>query len=91
MKNELDSRFILSVFDKIKTHGKEDGEGHMLDGVKAYTDFDGYTLFLEDASVQLSFGFHNQYHFDYEKAEQLEQFERKLQHIQANYQAGTTK
>ena len=85
MKNEFDSHFVLAVFEKIRSHGKHQDDAYTLEGVKAYTDFDGYTLFIEDASVKLSFGFHNQYHFDYEKAEQMEQFEKKLRHIDASY------
>lgn len=81
MKNELDTRLILSVFEKIRQHGKQiDGVYHY-EGVKAYTDYDGYTVFIEDALVQLRFGFHNQYHFEYEKREHLEQFEKKIKAI----------
>lgn len=85
MKNELESRFILGVFDKIRQHGEHQQQSYMLDGVKAYTDHDGYTVFLEDALVQLRFGFHNQYHYEYEKAEHLEQFQRKLEAIDKQY------
>ncbi len=85
MKNELDSRFILSVFEKISSHGKVQDGIKVLDGVKGYTDHDGYTVFLEDAMVQLRFGFHNQYQFEYEKAEHLDSFEKKLRQIDANY------
>ncbi len=84
MKNEIDSRFILEVFEKIRAHGESKDHVHLLDGVKAYTDHDGYTVFLEDAQVSLRFGFHNQYHFDYEKEEHLEQFLKKLKHISQN-------
>lgn len=85
MRNELDSKFILAVFDKITQHGENDNGVRMLDGVKAYTDHDGYTVFLEDALVQLRFGFHNQYTYEYEKAEHLEQFEKKLHNIEKKY------
>ena len=85
MKNELDSRFILSVFDKIHKHGDVKDSVHHLEGVKAYTDHDGYTVFLEDALVQLRFGFHNQYHYEYESSDHLEQFEKKLKHIHNEY------
>lgn len=42
VKNELDSRFILSVFETIRTRGKAEDNAYLLDGLKAYTDFDGY-------------------------------------------------
>ena len=85
MKNELDSRFLLSVFEKIRLNGTNDNGKYSLEGVIAFTDFDGYTLFIEDALVKLSFGFHNQYHFNYESSSHYEAFEKKLKHIVATY------
>ena len=49
MKNEIDSRFILRIFEKIRQHGKSEGGEYHLGGLKAFTDFDGYTVFIEDA------------------------------------------
>lgn len=85
MKNEIDSKFILNVFEKIRQHGETKDEGYLLGGITAYSDFDGYTVFMEDANVKLRFGFHNQYHFDYEKDEHLQQFEKKLKNIDTEY------
>ncbi len=85
MKNELDSKFVLRVFDKIRNHGTKQDDAYFLEGVTARTDFDGYTLYLSDALVSLSFGFHNQYHIDYQDHEHFEQFEKKLKTINQNY------
>ena len=85
MKNDLESKFLLAVFEKIRLNGKKEGDEYTLEGVKAYTDFDGYTLFIEDALVKLRYGFHNQYHFDYESASHYESFEKKLKAIVAKY------
>lgn len=85
MKNELDSKFLLRVFEKIRQHGKKDEDVYSLDSIRAFTDFDGYTLYIEDALVKLRFGFHNQYHFDYESNSHYEAFEKKLTHIDKAY------
>lgn len=85
MKNDLDSKFLLAVFEKVRQNGKKEGEQYSLEGVIVYTDFDGYTLFIEDALVKLRFGFHNQYHFDYESASHYEAFQKKLKAIVAKY------
>lgn len=85
MKNELDSKFLLEAFEKIRQHGKKEQEQYLLNGVIAYTDFDGYTVYLEDAKVKLSFGFHNQYHFDYDSSSDFEAFEKKLKQIVKDY------
>lgn len=83
MKNEIDSKLILQVFDIIRLQGEKRGESYFLQGIEASSDFDGYTLFLQDAQVQLSFGFHNQYHLDYLNDEHLQQFMLKLKAIKA--------
>ena len=75
MKNELDSKFLLQVFDKIRQHGAKEDEQYKLNGITAFTDHDGYTLYIEDVNVKLQFGFHNQYHFDYDSKEQYESFQ----------------
>ncbi|MBT0585648.1 DUF3081 domain-containing protein [Alteromonas oceanisediminis] len=85
MKNEFDSRYILKIFEKIRQHGEAKESEYHLGGVKAYTDFDGYTVFIEDALVKLRFGFHNQYHFEYDSKDHLEAFEKKLKQIDADY------
>ena len=46
MKNELDSKFLLQVFDKIRQHGDKEDEQYKLMGITAFTDYDGYTLFI---------------------------------------------
>ena len=85
MKNELDSKFVLQVFDKIRNNGEQVEEKYRLEGVLAFTDFDGYTLYMQDALVSMQFGFHNQYCFDYQKSEDFEAFEKKLKYIDTHY------
>ncbi|MCU7555603.1 DUF3081 domain-containing protein [Alteromonas sp. ASW11-19] len=85
MQNELDSKFLLRVFDKIRQFGEKKDDKYLLGGITAFTDLDGYTLFVEDPQVKLSFGFHNQYHFDYEDKEHYEKFEKKLKQIDKEY------
>ena len=46
MKNEMDSKFILSIFEKIRENGEKKGEGYFLGGITAFSDYDGYTCLL---------------------------------------------
>ncbi|MEG3768409.1 DUF3081 domain-containing protein [Alteromonas sp. 14N.309.X.WAT.G.H12] len=85
MKNDLDSKFLLRVFDKIRQEGRKTDDKYRLNGIVAFTDLDGYTLFVEDAQVKLQFGFHNQYHYDYPSESAFEQFEKKLKEIDQKY------
>ncbi|RUO23898.1 DUF3081 domain-containing protein [Aliidiomarina minuta] len=86
MKNELDTREILAVFEKIRNHGELKDERYQLAGVTAFTDHDGYTVFMEDASVKLRTGFHNTYHLDYSSQRDAENFLKKLHQIDRDYE-----
>ncbi|CAI8205200.1 MAG: Uncharacterised protein [Glaciecola sp. HTCC2999] len=85
MKNDVESKFLLSVFDKIRQHGKAVNRQYQLEGITAYTDHDGYTLFIEDSLVNLRFGFHNKYIFEYDKEEHKVAFLKKLTYIDSTY------
>ncbi|MCH8500704.1 MAG: DUF3081 domain-containing protein [Aliidiomarina sp.] len=85
MKNELSIRTVLSVYEKIIDHGEVVDERHVLEGITAYTDHDGYTVYLEGQRVKLWTGFHNTYHLDYESERDAENFMKKLNYIDNNY------
>ncbi|AXR07368.1 DUF3081 family protein [Salinimonas sediminis] len=85
MRNELDNKFLLQVFDKIRQFGDKKDDRYVLNGITAFTDMDGYTLFVEDPNVKLQYGFHNQYHYDYESDSDMEKFEKKLKEIDKEY------
>ncbi|CUS47964.1 MAG: protein of unknown function DUF3081 [Idiomarinaceae bacterium HL-53] len=85
MKNDLSTRLILQVFEKIREHGAANEGQHELEGITAYTDFDGYTVYMEGHQVKLSTGFHNTYHLDYDSERAFENFLKKLEYIDKNY------
>lgn len=85
MKNDLDLHMLLRVFEKVREHGKEADEGHQLEGVKASSDFDGYTVFLSDVQCNLTLFFHNKYECDYPTEKAREDFEKRLNYIDKNY------
>lgn len=86
MQNEVDAKFLLRVFDKITKFGEKRDSAYFLDGVQGFSDFDGYTIYLQDAKVKLSFGFHNTYHFDYDNQSDFNDFEKKLKNIDKSHQ-----
>ncbi|WP_404400667.1 DUF3081 domain-containing protein [Idiomarina seosinensis] len=86
MKNEIDFRLILDAYEKIHEHGEARQGQHLLEGIKAFTDHDGYTVFLEGQGVKLRLEFHNKYHLDYDNGSQLDKFIRALKSISEGYQ-----
>ncbi|RUO37987.1 DUF3081 domain-containing protein [Aliidiomarina taiwanensis] len=89
MQDQIDTRLMLQAYEKITTHGEEVpgdiDKMHRLEGVTAFSDFDGYTLYLQDAEVKLQTGFHNTYKLDYDTNRALDNFIRKLKHIVSSY------
>jgi hypothetical protein len=74
MKNELDCKTILSVFEYIQGHGEAVNNAKCINGISAFTDHDGYTVYLKSNSVTLTLGFHNTYHLDYQRVSQKDEF-----------------
>lgn len=63
MKNSVDVRTLLSVYEKIKTQGKSIEFGSQLEDIKCTESHDGYSVSLSDEHVSLDINFHNTYHF----------------------------
>jgi hypothetical protein len=81
MKNDIDSKTILTVFEFIQKHGTQTHNGKLYDGLTAFSDFDGYTVYLKGSGVLMRYGFHNTYHLDYEHNRQKEDFLNKIELI----------
>ena len=89
MQNELDAKFLLSVFGKVEQHGKaisnDLGAGFELDGITVNAGFDGYEVYLSDGKVQLTLGFHNKWHSDAKNEAEMDDFVAALKKINRNY------
>ncbi|MDB2356264.1 MULTISPECIES: DUF3081 domain-containing protein [unclassified Pseudoalteromonas] len=84
MKNEIEGKQVLAVYEQIIQHGENTQEGKLYMGLTAYSDIDGYTIYLKGSGVLLRFGFHNTYHLDYEHDKHKDDFLKKLSNILAN-------
>jgi hypothetical protein len=89
MQNELDSKFLLGVFNKIEQHGSaidnELGAGFELDGVRVNSGFDGYEVYFSNSKVQLTLGFHHKWHSDAKSAADMDEFIEQLKKINRSY------
>ena len=56
MKNELDGKLILSVYEKIIQHGEDHEDGKLYEGICAFSDIDGYTVYLKGLMIGLDVG-----------------------------------
>jgi len=89
MQNELDGKFLLSVFGKIEKNGKainnELGAGFELDGITVNSGFDGYEVYFSNGKVQLTLGFHNKWHSDADNEADMDTFVAMLRKINRDY------
>ena len=46
MKNEIDSKTLLWVYEHIQKHGEQTDEGKFYEGLTAFSDVDGYCRYL---------------------------------------------
>ena len=81
MKNSIDLKRCLSVYDKITTNGElRDGKYHY-QGMEAWTDFDGYTCYLLYADVTVTLMFHGKYDVQFKDNDSLKRFDNKLHEL----------
>ena len=89
MQNELDAKFLFSVFSKIEKHGKainnELGAGFELEGITVNSGFDGYEVYFSNGKVQLTLGFHNKWHSDAKSETDMDEFMAQLRKINRQY------
>ena len=65
MNEKVNLKKALRVFDTIVTKGQRDGDEYSLNGLTAFTDFDGYTATIKNDYVRLAIFFHNNIAFEY--------------------------
>ncbi|SDG82143.1 Protein of unknown function [Vibrio xiamenensis] len=78
MKNDLEPAKVLLAYEKIIKNGTETEFGKIYQGVEAYSDYDGYTVYMKGNGVELKMGFHNTYHLEYEQERLKEAFIKKV-------------
>jgi len=82
MKDKVNVRQALSVFQKVVDYGERHQGFYLLDGIRASTQDDGYTVTLSDDNITLHVFFHNQCALECENRSQLDQFLLRLKQIE---------
>lgn len=78
MDDKIHVKEALEVFGKITTRGTKIEDGHVLNGITAKSDFDGYTIVLCNDYVTLTVFFHNKFTFEYTSVKEREVFLEKM-------------
>ena len=56
MKNDLDATKVLQAYECVMNNGTPTEFGKMYEGVEAFSDYDGYNVFLRANGVELKVG-----------------------------------
>lgn len=86
LKQKIDVRRALLVFELVRRHGKRENEEYFLDGLFVTSDFDGYNLKLRDARVTLHIFFHNKFECNYDSNSALDNFIERIDRILRQYE-----
>lgn len=78
MEEKVNVRKALRVFQIIITDGKRTGDEYHLNGLTAYTDFDGCTATIRNDYVRLDIFFHNKISFTYSNRKEKMLFLEKI-------------
>ncbi len=78
MENQIDTKLCLKVFNLVRTHGDKRESVYHYQNVKVWTDFDGYTCYLQYGNAILTLLFHGKYQFEYPSSNDFELFIKKI-------------
>ncbi len=78
MKNDLDATKVLQAYECVMNNGTPTEFGKMYEGVEAFSDYDGYNVFLRGNGVELKVGFHNTYQLEYDQEHLKDSFLKKV-------------
>lgn len=79
MRNELDPSKVLRAYEMVMDNGSPTEFGKMYQGVEAFSDYDGYNVFMRGNGVELKLGFHNTYHLEYDQEHLRDSFLKKVE------------
>ncbi|GAA5647590.1 MULTISPECIES: DUF3081 domain-containing protein [Vibrio] len=78
MKNELDPTKVLQAYETVMSRGTPTEFGKMYEGIEAFSDYDGYNVYMRGNGVELKVGFHNTYHLEYDQEHLRDSFLKKV-------------
>ena len=82
--SDIDTHLAVEAFRIMRDKGDyKNGEFHF-GGLMGSTDFDGYTVFLHDDSVDLTVFYKHRYKLDYDTQEHLMSFRNKIRALADN-------
>ena len=83
-ETKIESGLVLRAYQKIVDQGERQGATHVLGGLTASSDYDGYGITLSDGAVSARVLFHNRVQIDAPSRKALETFRQRLHRVIAS-------
>ena len=80
-ERKVDVALALRAFNKVRESGERDGEGFVYGGLRASTDFDGYTVILTDEVTTLRIFFHNKFSLEPTRGKAVERLLSRIKRV----------
>ncbi len=77
-ERKIEASAVLLAYQTIITRGERIADGHVLDGLTAVADHDGYSVMLSDGTVTVRVLFHNRVAIEAPSGKALEQFVMRI-------------
>lgn len=78
---KVDVALALRAYQNILDHGQRDEDSFVYKGLRASTDFDGYTVTLSDGTITLRIFFHNRFAMEPNDGKAVDQFLLRLNRV----------
>ena len=78
---KVDVARALRAYQNVLNYGERDGDGFVYDGLRASTDFDGYTVTLSDSVISLRIFFHNRFALEPNHGRAVDRFLARLNRV----------
>ncbi len=81
MEEKVNVKSALRVFSRITSEGERVGDEYVLNGLRAYSDYDGYTITICNDYASLDIFFHNKFSFKFSNRKEKIAFLEKLNNL----------
>lgn len=80
-QTKIDVPLALRAYQLIVDHGARNGDVYSFEGLRAGSDFDGYTVFITDEATTVRLMFHSKFALDTPGTGALDRFNRRLRRL----------
>ena len=78
---KVDVAVALRAYQSVLNYGERDGDCYRYEGLRASTDFDGYTITLTDGTITLRVFFHSRFSIEPQQGRAVDRFLARIRRV----------